>query len=153
MGNPDRKQIIIPKEDAVFWMDKNGFWNNEHGKFEHSKIIKFFNRSIKKDNAGYFVHQVTDAVEEKVYFSYEDTALFVIDVKVGKDILLILNTGQTLEFESGQLSIKDDNLYFQTADHRIKFLSRALIKFSEFMTEKDGQYLFTINGRTYPVHY
>jgi len=151
MGSPDRKQIIIPKEDAVFWMDKNGTWHNEHGRFEHPKIIRYFNRSIKKDEAGYYVHQATDTVEEKVYFSYEDTAFFVVDVRVEPDMQFVLNTGETVRYESQPLFTKDDNLYLQTRDHRIKFSSRALLKISKYMEEKEGRFFFTINGKTYPV--
>ena len=74
------KQIIIPKENAVFRMDGNGVWHNEHGKIEHPKIIKYFHQSIGKDDRGYFVFQTTDEFEEKVYFPYEETAMFVFDI-------------------------------------------------------------------------
>lgn len=151
MMSQTRKQIIVSKEDAVFWMDKNGNWNNEHGKFEHPKIIKYFNSSIKKDESGYYVHQVTDEYEEKVYFSYEDTALFVVDVKEDEDIIFILNNNTTIKLGSGQLFIKEDSLYFQIPEHRIKFSSRALLKISRFMEERNGQLSFTIHGRNYPV--
>ncbi|MCP4022082.1 MAG: MFS transporter permease, partial [Desulfobacteraceae bacterium] len=70
MGTSPKKQIIIPKEDAVFWMDKHGIWHNEHGPFEHPKIIKYFNASIQKDDQGYYVNQATGEFEEKVYFSF-----------------------------------------------------------------------------------
>jgi len=152
MAAPKQKQIIIAKEDAVFWMDENGTWHNEHGKFEHPKIIRYFNRSIKKDEAGYYVHQATDTVEEKVYFSYEDTAVFAVDVRIEQqDIRFVLNTGETILFDSQRLFTKDDNLYLQTPDHRVKFSSRALLKMSKFMEEKNGQFFLTINGKTYPL--
>lgn len=151
MVSQTRKQIIVSKEDAVFWMDKNGNWNNEHGKFEHPKIIRYFNSSIKKDENGYYVHQVSDEVEEKVYFSYEDTALFVVDVKEKEGMIFIFNNNDTVKIDSGQLFIREDNLYLQTPEHRVKFTSRALLKISKFMEEKDGQLSFTVNGRTYPV--
>jgi hypothetical protein len=146
-----RKQIVISKEEAVFRMDKNGVWHNEHGKFEHPRIIKYFNSAIKKDKDGYYVHQVTDDHEEKVYFTYEDTALFVIDVRVTDDILLTLNNNNTLKLDGEQLVVRDDNLYLQTPEHRIKFNSRALLKMSKFMQDEDGQLSFTFNGRCYPV--
>ncbi len=58
-------------------MDANGIWHNEHGRFEHPKIINHFNRSIQKDDLGYFLSQMIDeAKEEKVYFPYEETAVF-----------------------------------------------------------------------------
>ena len=151
MVSKERKQIVISKEEAVFWMDKNGIWHNKHGKFEHPRIIKYFNASIRKDENGYYIHQVTEDHEEKVYFPYEDTALFVIDIKEKDDILLTLNNTDTLKLDGEQLFIRDDNLYLQTPEHRIKFSSRALLKISKFMQEKDGQLSFTINGRGYPV--
>ncbi len=151
MVSQTRKQIIVSKEDAVFWMDKNGNWNNEHGKFEHPKIIRYFNSSIKKDENGYYVHQVSDEVEEKVYFSYEDTALFVVDVKEKEGMIFVLNNNDTVKIDSGQLFIREDNLYLQTPEHRVKFASRALLKISKLMEEKDGQLSFVINGKTYTV--
>lgn len=141
------KEIIISKEDAVFWMGKNGDWYNEHGKFEHPKIIKYFNASIKKDENGYYVCQKTPELIEKVYFRYEDTALFVLDIKVNEDILLILNNTDTIKLDPEQLFSRDDNLYLQTPEHQIKFKDRALLKISKFMDEKDGQLLFKIKGK------
>ena len=148
-----QREIIISKEDAVFWMDKNGGWHNEHGKFEHPRIIKYFNASIKKDENGYYVLQETAECIEKVYFHYEDTALFVFDIKVNEDIVLILNTNDTMPFDPKQLFSRDDNLYLQTPEHRVKFKDSALLKISKFMEEKDGQLFFTIKNKTYPVQY
>jgi len=151
MVSQNKKEIIILKEDAVFRMDKNGDWYNEHGKFEHPKIIKYFNSSIKKDENGYYVHQSTDEYDEKVYFPYEDTALFVLDVKVNEDITLLLNNNDTIKFDPGQLFVQDDTLYLQTPEHKVKFKDRALLKISKFLEEKEGQLYFTIKGKTYPV--
>jgi len=151
MVSEKKKQIIIPKEDAVFWMGKNGDWYNEHGKFEHPKIIKYFNASIKKDDKGYHIRQETDEFIEKVYFRYEDTALFVLDIKVNEIIILILNNTDTIKLDPEQLFARDDNLYLQTPEHQIKFKDRALLKISKFMDEKDGQLLFKIRGKAYPI--
>ena len=60
MGSKELKQIIISKENAVFWMDNQGHWQNEHGPIEHPRIIKYFNACIRKDTSGYFVHQKTE---------------------------------------------------------------------------------------------
>ncbi|NOX33439.1 MAG: DUF1285 domain-containing protein [Deltaproteobacteria bacterium] len=147
----EKRKIIVSKEDAVFRMDKNGIWHNEHGKFEHPKIIKYFNASIKKDENGYYVHQVTDDYEEKVYFPYEDTALFVVDVKVQEEIVLILNNNDTIILDPQKLFARDDNLYLQTQDHRIKFAQSALLKISKFLEEKKGRLFFTIKNKSYPV--
>lgn len=151
MVSQRKRKILVSKEDAVFWMDENGRWNNEHGKFEHPKVIKYFNASIKKDENGYYVHQNTDEYDEKVYFSYKDTALFVFDIKMDEEIVLILNNNERILLDPQQLFTKDDNLYIQTAGHRIKFAERALLKILKFMEEKEGVLFFTVNNKTYPV--
>ena len=147
-----KKQIIISKKDAVFWMNGNGDWYNEHGKFEHPKIIKHFHASIQKDKDGYYLYQETDDHEEKVYFSYQDTALFVFDVKEkGKNIFLKLNNSDIIELDPKQLFEKNDKLFLKTDDHIVKFTDRALLKASKFIEEKSGQLFFKINGKSYPV--
>ncbi len=146
------KQIIISKEDAVFWMDKNGTWHNEHGPFEHPKIIKYFHSSIHKDEQGYYVHQSTDQIEEKVYFNYEDTALFVYTlITVDKEIVLVLNTGQKLTLDPETLFAKDDNLYAQTPDHCIKFTTGALVKISDYLDDEGDTLVITVDGKTFPI--
>jgi len=148
----NKKLIIVPKEEAVFWMDKNGAWHNEHGKFEHPRIIRYFNSAIKKDENGYYVHQETSECEEKVYFPHEDTALFVVDIATaGPEFRLVLNTGEKTTLEQGELFIESDHLYLQTPDHRIKFSSQALVKISKFMEEENGKFSIHINEKTYPV--
>jgi hypothetical protein len=146
-----KKQIIISKEDAVFWMGENGDWYNKHGKFEHPKIIKHFHGSIKKDENGYYLFQETDDHEEKVYFPYKDTAVYVFDIKEGKDILLKLNNNDTIKLDPEQLFEKDDKLFLKTDGHLVKFTDRALLKISKFLQEKKGQLFFKIKGRSYPV--
>jgi len=148
----DKKLIIIPKEEAVFWLDKNGTWHNEHGKFEHPRIIRYFNTSIKKDENGYYVHQTTGECEEKVYFPYEDTALFIVDIiMTGKDLGLILNTAEKTTLDKGALFMASDNLYLLTPGHRIKFSSHALVKISKFIQEDNGIFSIHINEKLYPV--
>lgn len=146
-----RKQIIIPKENAVFWLDKNGVWHNEHGKFQHPKIIRHFNGSIQKDDQGYHLFQVTDGCEEKVYFPHEDTALFVVNLTLKTDILLTLNTRETLPLIPAQLFARNDNLYLQTPDHCIKFTQQALFKFSELLEEKEGRLFLLLEGILHPI--
>jgi len=142
-----KKQIIVSKEDAVFWMDEKGRWTNEHGIFEHPKIIKYFNASIKKDKNGYYVHQTTDEYDEKVYFPYEDTVLFITDIKMGSPIILIMNNSEKIALDPQQLFTKKDNLYVQTSEHIIKFGERALLKISKFMEEKQGQLFFIMDKK------
>jgi len=151
MVSEKKKQIIISKEDAVFWMGKNGDWYNEHGKFEHPKIIKYFNASIKKDENGYYVHQETSDYNEKVYFPYEDAAFFVVDVKVNENIILTLNNSETIKFSPEHLFTRDDALYLQTPEHRIKFKDSALLKISKFMEESNGHLVFKIKDKNYQV--
>ena len=106
------KEIIIPKEKAVFRMDANGRWHNAHGPFENPKIIAYFNAAIRKDADGYYLYQELEDRAEKVYFPYEDTALFV----------------------------QGDNLYLWLGDERVKFNDRSLTKLAGHLTEKGGNY-------------
>ncbi len=145
----DMKHIIIPNENAVFWMDENGFWHNEHGKFEHPKIIAYFHKSIRKDDQGYHVYQIRDGCEEKVYFPYEDTALFVVDLK-GTDTL-VLNTTDTIPLDPSRVFIQNDNLYIQTPEHRIKFGQRALIKLSGHIEEKGDRLFLLLDGNAHEI--
>lgn len=146
----DIKQIIIPRDKAVFWMDKNGVWHNEHGRFEHPKLIAYFNASIRKDDMGYHVYQLTDEFEEKVYFRHEDTALFVVNINVSKGSL-VLNNGTKLTLCPEQLYTANDALYLDTGEHTIKFTDRALVKLSKMMAEREGQLFLTLNGKTWPI--
>lgn len=147
----EKKSIIVPKEKAVFRMDKNGVWHNEHGKFEHPKIIRHFNRSIRKDDLGYYLSQETDEFEEKVYFPHEDTALFVADFFLGEELKLTLNTTKTLTLDPTQLFTRDDSLYLQTPEHCIKFSQHALVKLSRYMEETDGRFCLKLNQTTYTI--
>jgi hypothetical protein len=146
-----QKQIIIPKEKAVFWMDKNGVWYNVHGKFEHPRIIKYFNASIRKDENGYHVYQIRDGCEEKVYFNYEDTAVFVVDVIEGDHPVLVLNTTEKIPLDPEQMVVKDDSLYVKTPDHLIKFNDRALLKISGLITETDEGLFISLADRSVKI--
>ena len=151
MESKKPRQVVISKEDAVFWMDENGEWHNEHGKFEHPRIIKYFNSAIKKDEHGYFVAQSTDEIEEKVYFKFQETAVFAVDVKHGDPIMLRLNTGRSAEFDPATLRVRGDHLYAAAGDHLIKFTSTAMLKLSTYLKEDDGHLVFSLNGRDWPV--
>lgn len=146
-----KKQNIISKEQAVFWMDKDGVWHNEHGKLEHPKIIKYFNQSIGKDSRGYFLSQTINDVEEKVYFSYEETAVFVVDlVKKDAGIELTLNTLDTIALDPEALYIKADALFMETDAHLVKFTQKALTQMSVFLTDSPQGLTFKF-GRTQTV--
>ena len=145
------EEMIIPKEDALFWMDKNGDWYTETGKFEHTKIIRHFNESIQKDEMGYHLCQTREGFLEKVYFSYEDTALFVIDIKKDQGLSLVLNTREILPLEPAQLFTFSDTLYLLTPEHYIKFTPRALVKLSPFLEEKDDRFGLLLDGVFYDI--
>ncbi len=139
--NQAKPEIVIPKEKAVFWMDANGRWRNRHGPFAHKKIIDYFNRSIGKDENGFFVRQDKGDVIEKVYFRYEDTALFVVDLADGDPPQLVLNTGRKIAMNPERLFIEGDILYYRDDDDRIKFTDRAMMKIADRLEEEeDGLY-------------
>ncbi|RJQ79508.1 MAG: MFS transporter permease [Desulfobacteraceae bacterium] len=142
----DLPQIVIPKEKALFWMDRFGRWHNDSGRFEHKGIIDYFNASICRDEGGYFVSQSREAVREKVYFYFEDTPLFVVDVRVDDPIELVLNTREKLNLSPQDLFVSKDHLYMRRDDERIKFTDRAMIKLSAQLEYEDGRYCFVSGG-------
>lgn len=135
----NKTQVIIPKEEAVFWMDGNGNWHNEHGRFEHPRIIKYFNRSICRDDDGFFVYQSSGDFEEKVYFRCEETAFFAVDIRFDEDWILVLNTGRSKVLDPEALLSKNDSLYMKDTTDLIKFTSKAMLKLARYIQEKDGE--------------
>jgi hypothetical protein len=137
--NESLPEVVITKENAVFWMDDQGRWHNRHGRFEHKRIIDYFNRSIHHDENGYYIAQIRDQIREKVYFPYADTPLFVFRVIKGDPLQLELNTGQTVPMDPKQLFIKADQLYQRQEDQVIKFSERTLIDMAPYLEEtSDG---------------
>ena len=151
----NKKEVVVSKEKAVFWLDAQGRWHNEHGVFEHKKIIDFFHSSIRKDAEGYHLLQKqNDHNIEKVYFKYEDTALFVFDVKTQEDsdkIRLILNTKDEILLAPENLFVQNDNLYTEHAGHRIKFIDRALLKLASRLKFDQHRYLIELGGKIYDI--
>ena len=143
--------MVIPKEEAVFWLDENGFWHNEHGRFQHKKIIAFFNRSIRRDAHGYHLWQQREGIVEKVYFHYADTALFVVEVELGAEIILRLNTGSKRRLDPTALYIDADRLYMRAGDEELKFSDRAMMKLADLISEKNGCYAFVSGEREYAI--
>ena len=141
------KEIIIKKEDAVFWLDAAGCWCNAGGKFRKKKIIDLFHHSIGKDAGGYYVSQIKEGVFEKVYFRYEDTALFVFAVDLNNDIMLQLNTGKQLNLDPSALYIQNDNLYIAHGDETIKFGERALMQISKIIQEDGDRLVIAAHDR------
>lgn len=144
-------EIIIPKDRAIFWLDKNGRWHNAHGEFEHKKIIDYFHSSIKKDETGYYLFQERENLREKVYFHYEDTALFAVDLIKEKDITLILNTKKQIKLKPRNLFIRADDLYMSMGEETIKFAERGLMKISDLLEYDNDQYFISVKNRRYKI--
>jgi hypothetical protein len=145
------QEIVIPKEKAVFWMDAHGRWHNEHGVFEHPKIIAYFNAHIRRDGDGYYLSQEINGHIEKVYFPYEDTALFALDLHSGPPEVLRLNTGERLPLDPRRLALKGDDLYQLRDGERIKFSERCLLKLVERIDDSDGHYSFRSADGSHPI--
>jgi hypothetical protein len=145
-------EITIPKERAIFWLDKNGRWHNVHGEFKHKKIIDYFHSSIKKDKNGYYLFQERENLREKVYFRYEDTALFAVDLIKDTDIMLILNTKKQIKLKPRNLFIRGDDLYMRMGEETIKFTERGLMKISDLLEYDDELYFIRIKNRRYRIN-
>jgi hypothetical protein len=148
---PSLPSLTIGPESALFWMDAQGRWHNRHGPFEHKKIIDHFNASIERDQDGYYVTQENNGIREKVYFRYEDTALFVADVVMSDPVKLVLNTTAQIDLQPDALTIREDQLYIHSGGDRIKFSQRALLKISRMMEYRDEMYYVCINKNKYQV--
>ena len=146
-----RTEIIIPKDRAIFWLDKNGRWHNAHGEFEHKKIIAYFHSSIKRDENGYYLSQRRQNVHEKVYFHYEDTALFAVDLIKDDVVTLILNTGKQIRLMPRNLFLRGDDLYMRMGKETIKFTERGLMKISDLLEYDNTLYFIKINNRKYKI--
>ena len=155
MSEKEKKEFVVPKEEAVFWLDTYGRWHNEHGAFEHKKIIGYFHSSIRKDAGGYHLFQKRDDhTIEKVYFKYEDTALFVFDVKIQDDsdeIRLILNTKDEIPLDPETLFVQKKNLYMGHAGNRIKFIDRGMLKLADRLKFGQNRYRLKLTDKTYDI--
>ncbi len=145
------KQIVISKDQAVFWLDGNGRWHNKFGPFQHKKIIDFFHSSIRKDKGGYYLTQTVNNIEEKVYFHCEDGALFVLDIINDSDLILVLNTGKKIKLKPDKLWIKHDRLYMQDGDEQVKFTEQSLMKISDLIETDERQYFIRIKKKKYGI--
>ena len=144
-------EIVIPKDEAVFWLDKNGRWHNAHGEFQHKKIIDYFHASIRKDENGYYLFQERENLREKVYFHYEDTALFAVDLMTDKNITLILNTKKQVKLKPKSLFTRNDSLYMRMGPETIKFTERGLMRISDLLEYSDEQYFIKVKNRRYRI--
>lgn len=141
------KEIVIPQEEATFWMDGQGNWCNRNGRFQHKKIIAYFHRSIGRDARGYFVSQINGDVREKVYFRYEDTPLFVWGIIQAESIVLVLNTGRRIALDPSALYIHQDALYMQDGGERIKFSEASMLKLSRYIEHEGDRSIFSYQGQ------
>lgn len=151
MGNESKPAATIPKEEAVFRLDKNGVWYNDDRKFENRKIIDYFHSMIKRDQNGYYLEQEHRDFIEKVYFPYEDTALFVFRAINENGVILVLNTGKKLKLDPEHLFLKNDHLYLSYEDQIVKFTEEAMFALADRMEEAEGRYVIRCKGKQYPI--
>jgi hypothetical protein len=146
------KEIVIPKEKALFRLDKHGFWHNKHGKFQHKKIIDYFHTCIEKDGDGFYLIQERDNYIEKVYFPYEETAYFVFDVsKNNEEVVLTLNTKKQIKLNPDELFIREDDLYLTAGDDLIKFTEHTLMQISDLLEFEEDKYFIRLNDKRYDI--
>ncbi|MEW6671694.1 MAG: MFS transporter permease [Thermodesulfobacteriota bacterium] len=151
MSTDPKPVKIIPKEKAVFRLDKNGNWRSDEVKFRNRKIINYFHSLIKKDRDGFYLEQEHANYIEKVYFPYEDTALFVSRIIESDGLILCLNTGNQIRLDPQQLFIRNDDLYFQSGEDLIKFSENALLALAHHMDEADDQFVVIIDGKKHLI--
>ena len=145
-------EIVVPREKAVFRLDGRGRWCNAHGVFRNRRISDYFHSAIRRDAGGYFVCQEHGDHVEKVYFPYEDTALFVVDVELAADIRLRLNIRRELVLRPADLFVAGDSLYTTLDGERIKFSERAMLKLAEVMEFTENGYFIRVSGRSHRIH-
>ena len=152
MANEQKPIMTVPKEKALFRLDRNGVWFHGEEKFTNKKIINYFHSIIKKDKDGYFLKQEHKNFIEKVYFPYEDTPLFVFHIiKRDDGLILCLNTGENIKLDPEKLIMKNDNLYVQNDEDLIKLNANALISLAGHMDDVDDQYVININGKRHLI--
>ncbi len=144
-------EVVIAKEQAVFWLDKNGCWHNQNGKFTHRKIIDYFHACIRRDRDGYHLYQENGNFAEKVYFPYEDQALFVFDVTGDPDVTLILNTRKQIRLKPKNLFTRNDSLYMRMGAETIKFSEQGLLKIARLLEDEKGRLFIRYKGRRYKI--
>jgi len=152
MTNEPKPVKIIPREKAVFRLDKNGNWRSDNEKFKNQKIISYFHSLIKKDRDGFFLEQEHEHFIERVYFPYEDTALFVNRIIESDGLILCTNTGKHIALDPEKLFIKNDDLYLQSGEDLIKFNENALLALAGYMDDvEDDQYVIHLDGKRYLI--
>lgn len=151
MNDNNENVMVIPKEKAVFRLDKHGVWHTAQGKFENQRIINHFHAAIKKDKDGFFLEQEHSKFTEKVYFPYEETALFVFHILQDDGLILQLNTGEQIRVEPEKLYVNNDSLYMEYGEEIIKFTENAMLLISKFLDDEDDEFCINIDGKRYPI--
>jgi hypothetical protein len=113
--------------------------------------VAYFNRSIGYDADGYFVSQIRGDVVEKVYFPYQETALFAVDIIQNDDLHLRLNTQKQVPLNPQKLFIRNDTLFMHFENQLIKFTSRSMIKLSDRFDDANGQFAIHLNAVRYVI--
>lgn len=151
MNDKRLKEIVVPPEAATFWLDRRGNWCNRHGRFQHRKIVAYFHASIGRDEKGYFVSQINGDIREKVYFHYEDTALFVFDVQVEDGVILVLNTGRRIRLDPASLFIRHDCLYVRQDGELIKFTEKSMLQIAPWVAQDGEQCYLMFKGKRFAI--
>jgi len=151
MANEPKPVRIIPREKAVFRLDKNGNWRADNETFRNKKIINYFHSLIKKDTDGFFLEQEHPDFIEKVYFPYEDTALFVNRIIEKDGLILCTNTGRQIELDPEKLLIRNDDLFLQNGADLIKFNQNALMSLAAYMDAEEDQFVIHIDGKRHVI--
>jgi hypothetical protein len=148
---PALPEVVIPRENAVFRLDARGRWCNRHGVFRNRRICDHFHAAIRRDAAGYHLRQELPDRVEKVYFPYEDTALFVVQVALGDPVELTLNTRRRVALDPALLFVRGESLYLTLEGERVKFTERATLKLAEAMEFTPEGYAIRTGERVHPI--
>lgn len=144
-------EVVIPREKAVFRLDARGRWCNRHGVFRNRRICDHFHAAIRRDAAGYHLRQELPDRVEKVYFPYEDTALFVVRVALGDPVELTLNTRRRVALDPALLFVRGESLYLTLEGERVKFTERATLNLAEAMEFTPEGYAIRTGERVHPI--
>jgi hypothetical protein len=144
-------EVVIPRENAVFRLDARGRWCNRHGVFRNRRICDHFHAAIRRDAAGYHLRQELPDRVEKVYFPYEDTALFVVQVALGDPVELTLNTRRRVALDPALLFVRGESLYLTLEGERVKFTERAMLNLAEAMEFTPEGYAIRTGERVHPI--
>jgi hypothetical protein len=145
------REIIIPKENVSFWLDRNGFWHSENERFQHQRVINYFHSCIKKDARGFHLAQRHRDHLEKAYFPFEDTALFVFDVIKREQIILVLNTQKRIKLKPKRLFTRGESLYMLLGEDPIKFTENSLVKIADMLEFHEDESFIRVEGRKYRI--